>query len=833
MRFQFEAVPDPEPPVPDPEPPVPDPEPPVPDPDYLVNAVAGAGGSINPPSQTVSHGQSATFTLSPSAGFQIESVSGCDGLLSDNIYVTGAITEACVVSAEFAIRTYALSYTAGPNGSIVGATAQIVEHGSDGTEVRADPDSGFGLVSWSDGMTANPRTDSNVTAPIHVSASFGALRAIGGEVSGLAANGLVLQLNGQDDLAIGANGGFQFAQRVPEGLSYQVAVSQQPDQQVCTVMPDNAQLVGDADILDVEVECVTAPGTITHRLGGEVTGLAGSGLVLFNNGGDSLAISANGPFEFDPVYVVGTTYEISVGEQPVGQTCSITESTATGTLDADVDEVAVSCVTNPGVHLRDVGGTLSGLVEGEVELSLNDRFGQLTLAANDSYAFAEGLTEGSSYAVSVVTQPEGQLCHVDNGEGTLGAFDVTAVEVDCQMLDGFFVVSATAGANGALVGSTQRVVANNGSAQFELLSDAGYSPVAPSGDCPSGSFEGNVWTTGPITGACSLEFGFDVTRYTVTALVEGDGGTVDPASQEVVEQGHAEVEVFLSPGYELGSISGCGGGGQWVSGSIWRTGPIVEECAVRFQFEAVPDPEPPVPDPEPPVPDPEPPIIDDGVAYCAIGCEEGVSATGARTVAFEFEDPDMGTQVRLEAVLPDSDGKPLRHRVYRTLLHGAETVTEAVSEVSGSTVTLERDGDGQPQIVTRSVLGDGVILEARAGADGSAEHRVLTEAGETVAGTDVAGALTRFTAEGRVTTSLEFASGQNRFRAMVWTEKDGRGRTGFKRWDDLTEEWVLYSRTIDESLSLFEVGHRVWIERTGWDGMQLDIQTRVIRDLYF
>ena len=306
--------------------------------------------------------------------------------------------------------------------------------------------------------------------------------------------------------------------------------------------------------------------------------------------------------------------------------------------------------------------------------------------------------------------------------------------------------------------------------------------------------------------------------YSVMALVEGAGGTVNPASQEVVEQERAELEVVLSSGYALGAVDGCGGGGEWVSDRIWRTGPIVAECTVRFQFQAVPDP--------------EPPVIDNGVAYCAIGCEERASENGVRTVVFEADDPETGSRVRLEAVMPNAEGDPLRHRVYRTLSDGTESLTEAVSDLAGSTVTLERDARGRPQILTQAVLASGVIFEALARADASAEHRVVTPDGETIGGTNLPGAFTRFTAEGRVETYLEFVHGQDRSRAVVSTEADGKGSTRFERWDDLAGEWAAQSVTIDP-ISAFEAGHRVQIEPTNRDGLRFDIQTRVDRDLYF
>ena len=67
---------------------------------------------------------------------------------------------------------YELTYTAGPNGSINGATTQTVASGADGTEVTAVPDTGYHFVDWSDGVTTAARTDTNVTANISVTANF-------------------------------------------------------------------------------------------------------------------------------------------------------------------------------------------------------------------------------------------------------------------------------------------------------------------------------------------------------------------------------------------------------------------------------------------------------------------------------------------------------------------------------------------------------------------------------------------------------------------------------------------------------------------------------------
>ena len=70
------------------------------------------------------------------------------------------------------LETFTLTYTAGANGAITGVSPQTVAHGSEGTAVTAVPDAHYHFVNWSDASTSNPRTDTNVTANISVTANF-------------------------------------------------------------------------------------------------------------------------------------------------------------------------------------------------------------------------------------------------------------------------------------------------------------------------------------------------------------------------------------------------------------------------------------------------------------------------------------------------------------------------------------------------------------------------------------------------------------------------------------------------------------------------------------
>jgi hypothetical protein len=95
-----------------------------------------------------------------------------------------------------------------------------------------------------------------------------------------------------------------------------------------------------------------------YTIGGTVSGLEGSGLVLQNNGGDDLSISGNGSFTFATALDDLSSYTVTVLTQPIqpDQTCSVFNGSGTLAGD-DVIDVSVSCVTSCNVH------TLTGVTD--------------------------------------------------------------------------------------------------------------------------------------------------------------------------------------------------------------------------------------------------------------------------------------------------------------------------------------------------------------------------------------------------------------------------------------------------------------------------------------
>ncbi len=137
----------------------------------LVNATAGANGSISPPSQAVAHGATTTFTVTPETSYSA-SVTGCGGSLVGTTYTTGAITAACAVTATFTLNSYTVTATAGANGTISPAS-QTVAHGAN-TTFTITPATGYSasVIGCGGSLVGTTYTTGAITAACTVSASF-------------------------------------------------------------------------------------------------------------------------------------------------------------------------------------------------------------------------------------------------------------------------------------------------------------------------------------------------------------------------------------------------------------------------------------------------------------------------------------------------------------------------------------------------------------------------------------------------------------------------------------------------------------------------------------
>jgi hypothetical protein len=159
---------------------------------------------------------------------------------------------------------------------------------------------------------------------------------VGGTISGL--NGTVgLQNNGGNALSTSSNGSFAFSTAMASGTAYNVTVATQPTGQTCAVASGSGT-VQSANITNVVVTCAAS----TFSVGGTITGLTQSGLLLAN-GADSTSPAANASsFSFPTKIASGAAYTATVTTQPSGETCTV--SNGSGTMaSANVTSITVAC----------------------------------------------------------------------------------------------------------------------------------------------------------------------------------------------------------------------------------------------------------------------------------------------------------------------------------------------------------------------------------------------------------------------------------------------------------------------------------------------------------
>lgn len=248
---------------------------------------------------------------------------------------------------------------------------------------------------WGDGIMV----EGNVPTPA-------AFYTVGGTVSGLTGAGLVLQNNSTNFTPVATSGSFSFSNTVGASTPYNVTVNTQPAGQTCTV--SNGSGTASANMSNVAVNCIT-----TYGIGGTVGGLVGTGLVLQNNGADDKALTSNGAFAFATPIAVGGNYSVSVLTQPSASTCTV--QNGTGTANATVTNVAVTCVSAGPLALVANSGSVTG-VNGLSVYRVNQTTGALSLLNNVSAG-------NTPHAVAVT--PNGLFAYVSNQmEGSVSAYGI-------------------------------------------------------------------------------------------------------------------------------------------------------------------------------------------------------------------------------------------------------------------------------------------------------------------------------------------------------------------------------------------------------------------------
>jgi hypothetical protein len=370
--------------------------------------------------------------------------------------------------------------------------------------------------------TLSSNATGTITSNITVTATCAVVDyTISVAVTGLTGT-LVMRDTKADILTFTTNSTQTFATSYASGSSYQVGVKTQPAGQTCTLSSNYKGTI--TSNITVTATCTT--NAVNYKISVAVTGLTGT-LVVQDNVGSALTFTTNTTQTFSNTYASGATYSVTVETQPSGQTCTLS-SNASGTITSNIT-VTATCTTNVVNYTISVAVTgLTGTL-----VMQDDKSDNLTFTTNNTQTFATSYPSGSSYTVSVKTQPTGQTCTLSsNASGTITS-NITVTATCTTNVVNYTISVAVAGLTGTLVmqdsKSDNLTFTTNNTQTFATSYPSGSSYTVSVKTQPTGqtctlssNASGTITSNITVTATCTT----NVVNYTISVAVTGLTGTL-------------------------------------------------------------------------------------------------------------------------------------------------------------------------------------------------------------------------------------------------------------------------------------------------------------------
>lgn len=155
-------------------------------------------------------------------------------------------------------------------------------------------------------------------------------------------------------------------------------------------------------------------------LSGSISGLNRAGLILTNKGKDLEVANSATTFTFTDLVANDSEFEILVKTNPVGQVCTPSNNKGRANY-YSYTQTIVTCTTD----LYTLSGTVNGLKATSTGLVLAN--GPITVAVPagaTTFTFGKTVPNTQTYGITVLSQPAGQTCTVQNGSGTMPIRDI-------------------------------------------------------------------------------------------------------------------------------------------------------------------------------------------------------------------------------------------------------------------------------------------------------------------------------------------------------------------------------------------------------------------------
>ncbi len=400
---------------------------------------------------------------------------------------------------------------------------------------------------------------------------------LGGSISGLISNGLVLA-NGTDTEGVSSgSNAFNLPTPVAYGGPYDVTVQTQPSGLTCTPS-NNVGSMPAGNVTGVTITC----SANTYTVGGTISGLETSGLVLLDNGGDATTIDTNAiQFSMSTGMAYGAAYDVTVQSEPTGLVCTV--SNGAGTVGgSDVSSISIACVSNTTILYSFSGNPSLGGDDGAYPLAglIQASDGSLygTTVSGGSYncgtAFGIALS-GTETFLHSFTNDNSPCVDGEGGGGGDDGGDPRAALI--QISDGS-LYGTTPDGGAHYVGTVFQITPSGTESVVYSFAGGTSDGVSPQAGLIQGSdgnlygttsyggtnSEGTVFKINPSTGAESIVYSFaggtSDGAYPEAGLIQGSDGNLYGTTANGGASGDGTVfEVDPSTGAESIVYSFAGG----------------------------------------------------------------------------------------------------------------------------------------------------------------------------------------------------------------------------------------------------------------------------------
>lgn len=349
-------------------------------------------------------------------------------------------------------------------------------------------------------------------------------------------------------------------------------------------------------ITGVYYEGPTPTNETEYSIGGSITGLNVSGLVLQNNGGDDLNVASGATsFTFPTKVNNGDTYNVTVLTQPTGQNCTV--ENGSGTANSDIASVSVICGSDGTIWTQRtlpasqgwqsvaygngtfvaVGGTTTAATSAD-----GSTWTSSTLPINGFY-----VGFGNNRFVVVQQNSTNVATSTDGINWTTGSLPVSAEWYGVGYGNGTFVTFArttiVAATSTDGINWTQRTLPSSADWRSIAYGNNTFVITPVSNNVVATSTDGITWIqrTLPVTGSWNMvTFGngifVTVGDLSTTALISTDGinwtqGTLPSSLMwRGITYGNG---IFVTPAYDTTTVATSTDGITWTSSNSLPSNP--------------------------------------------------------------------------------------------------------------------------------------------------------------------------------------------------------------------------------------------------------------------